>query len=208
MLISSQLKPEWFFWALDDLQNIAAHCRDVKDDSLFEIEAGLLFIAQHHSIILAELSQLSLQTTISHHDLWAIYAPNTLIYGKDPLEQDRVWRVIKAASECKQDGKREFRIEAEYAEADGFKVGLVSTVLTMPVYEGSVPISTLAYRPLHLLPRCEHIWDTLLARADKQLSFLRSSYKIQEHEGEGVVFGTPDTPSWEQKEPRRFYVSM
>lgn len=78
----------------------------------------------------------------------------------------------------------------------------------MPVYEGSVPISTLAYRPLHLLPQRQQIWDTLLARADRQLSFMRSPYKIQEHEGEGVVFGTPDTPSWEQKEPRRFYVSM
>ncbi|WPB05614.1 uncharacterized protein RHO25_010267 [Cercospora beticola] len=199
------LKPEWFFWALNDLQNVAAHCRDVGDDGLFEIEAGLLFIAQHHPIILAELSQLSITTMISYHELWAIYAPNTLIYGKDPLEQERVWRVIKAASECKQDGQREFRIEAEYSEADGYNVGLVSTILTMPVYEGSVSISTLAYRPLHLLPQREQIWNALLARADKQLSFLRSSCKIQEHEGEGVVFGTPDTTSWEQKEPRRFY---
>ncbi|KAF2208448.1 hypothetical protein CERZMDRAFT_107513 [Cercospora zeae-maydis SCOH1-5] len=200
------LKPEWFFWALNDLRVVATHCREVgDDDSLFEIEAGLTFIAQHHSILLAELSLLSTKTTISYNDLWAIYPPNTLIYGKDALEQDRVWRVMKAASHCKQDGSQEFKIEAEYAETDGIKVGLVSTNLTMPFYEGSVPINTLAYKPLYLLPERELIWADLLARADKQLSFLPHPYKIQEHEGEGVVFGTPDTPSWEQKEPQRFY---
>lgn len=202
------LKPEWFFWARQDLNNLAKHCKEVGDtESLFEIEAGLLFVAEHHNILLAELSNISLTSNISYLDLWAIFPPNTLVYGQDALEQDRVWRVTKGAKQCKDDGSSEFRIDSEFIESDGIKVGMASASLVIPSYDGSVTIDSLPYKPLHLLPQREQVWKTIPERTEKQLSFLSTPFKMQEHEGEGVVLGHPDTPAWEQKEPQRFYVS-
>lgn len=144
---------------------------------------------------------------ITYNDLWCIYAPGTLIYGRDFLEQDRVWRVTKAEAQTNQDRGREYRIDAESAESDGKKLGLVVSNLIVAAYDGSVPIESLTYKPLHMMPLREQIWRNLLARAERQLSFLSTPYKIQHHEGEAIVHGHIGTPEWEQKEPQRYYVS-
>ncbi|KAI5361160.1 Putative AAA+ ATPase domain, ATPase, AAA-type, core [Septoria linicola] len=200
------LDAQWFFWARHDLSNVAKHCKAIDDtESLFEIEAALLLTAEYHGTLLAELGQPSETSGIAYNDLWCIYAPGTLIYGRDFLEQDRVWRVTKAEAHMKQDGGREFKIDAESAESDGKKLGLVVSNLIIAAYDGSVPIESLAYKPLHMMPQREQIWRDLLARAERQLAFLSTPYKIQDHEGEAIVYGHANTPEWEQKDPQRYH---
>lgn len=164
-------------------------------------------MAEHYTELKDDLSPVSIRSSIAFDNIWAVYAPNTLIRGQDVLEQVRVWRVKHASFQSTLDGKPELNIAVEFHETDGQRVGWATANLKVPSYEGCVLVETLPYVPLHLLHNREQIWAALSQRAEKQLSFLSSAFTVQEHDGECLVYGHPEAPPWEPSEPLRYYVS-
>ena len=119
----------------------------------FEIEAGLRYIREDFDPTFTSLANLLPNKQITYSVLWAIFPPNTIIYGRDQLHNPRAWRV-RSAAECEdRDGHQWFQIEPEHVDYDGQNIGTVdSDSLKISVFHGARDISDLPYFPVDYAP--------------------------------------------------------
>lgn len=176
----------FFYWARVELQLLARHFRQLEDSqSLFEIEAGLQFIQTEWSQTQAALDSL-LPTSISFKNLWAIFPPDCLVVGKDPLSGNRIWR-SRSAVEKRTDNGIIFVISAESIDWNGKNLGLVRSQLTIDDFSGTLAIGDLPYAPLRYHPRAKVVMQRILERSQKKLTYCSRGFQIRDHEGLGLT---------------------
>lgn len=116
---------------------------------IFEIEAGLRYIREDFDRTFTSLANLLPNNQITYPVLWAIFPPNTIIYGVDQLLNPRAWRVRSVAEQEGDDGNQWLQIEPEHIDFDGENVGTVrSDSLKINAFPGAQSISELPYFPI------------------------------------------------------------
>lgn len=145
--------------------------KKAEDISLmFEIEAALRYIREDFENTFTSLSNLLPNMQITYPILWAIFPPNTIIYGIDQLQNPRAWRVRSVSEEEDQKGNQWLQIEPEHIDYDGKDVGTVkSNPLIINAFPGARNISELPYFPLEYASNPTAIRNNLLEMGRKAM---------------------------------------
>ncbi|OHE97571.1 hypothetical protein CORC01_07186 [Colletotrichum orchidophilum] len=179
----------FLFWARSELELLATHYAasgDAADKpALFEIRSALAFITQEWAHTDSLLSSL-LPHSISFDLLWVVFPPECLVIGKDELGFDNIWRARTHSVVRQQDGSNNFVIVAEQLEWDGSVLGYARTRLTVPGFNGLIPMEDLPYIPLKFHSGQRALMERILVRGEKKLKFCKKGFKIQQYSGRGL----------------------
>ncbi|KAJ6256480.1 ATP-dependent zinc metalloprotease FtsH [Drechslerella dactyloides] len=165
---------------------------------IFELEAGLEFIREHHSGTLMELGNLvvlEMVNPITFELVWTLFEPGTLLYANNNLGDSCIYRARYCQKAKAQDGTLYWKITAEYVDSDGIKYGVVRAAeFAIPMFPGAVCIPDLEIFPFKYHPRMEDETQAILKRADKALELKGAC--LQEYKGralnkKGVKFNLP-----------------
>lgn len=137
---------------------------------IFEIEAGLRYIREDFDRTFTSLANLLPNNQITYPVLWAIFPPNTIIYGVDQLLNPRAWRVRSVSEQEDNKGNQWLQIEPEHIDYDGENVGTVqSDSLKINAFPGAKSISELQYFPIEYAPDPAAIRKGLLEMGRKAI---------------------------------------
>ncbi|KAH9220381.1 hypothetical protein DL95DRAFT_329576 [Leptodontidium sp. 2 PMI_412] len=151
----------------------------------FELEAGVEFIHEHFGYVFHELKQLP-KNEITFSNLWTLFPPNTLVYGTDPLKQDRIYRVKGSRYKEEPDGSTNFILSIDYLDSDGELTGFLRNIACkIAAFEGSMIITNLSLYPFALHPEHEALKNDLVVRGEKLLR-LRGRH-LQEYSGHAIT---------------------
>ena len=151
----------------------------------FEIEAGLRYIREDFNTTLTSLANLLPNKRITFSVLWAIFPPNTIIYGRDDLLNPRAWRV-RSTSEVEEPwGRKLLRIEPEYIDFDGQNVSTANFErLEINAFIGARDISELPYLPVDYAPNPTTVRTNLLEMGRRAMSL--HGRQLVEYKGHGL----------------------
>ncbi len=159
------------------------------EDLLFELSAGLKFIAEEFGADMAALESLTGEGTITTNLLWMLFAPNSLTIGQDELGQ--TFAVLVRSSGLSEDSDRNplFVLRADQLDHDGNRVVLRTRMtLYIPGFDGKMDLTELPFLPLKWHPDREAIKQQLLARWDRAEIF--HGRLLAEYKGHGMREGT------------------
>ena len=145
--------------------------KNAEDTSfIFEIEAGLRYIREDFDTTFTSLANLLPNKQITYLVLWAIFPPNTIVYGVDQLQNPRAWRVRSTSEREDDNGNQWLQIEPEHIDFDGENVGAVnSESLQIKAFPGARNISDLPYFPIEYAPDPAAIRKSLLEMGRKAM---------------------------------------
>lgn len=142
------------------------------------------FIKEHFSSLISDLQSLPTDHITFEH-LWALFPYNCLVYGRDGLGQDQVYRAKSHAYMKNQDGSVVFGLKYDYVDSNGRRTGFVDAgQRIIKQFEGSSYITSLSFFPFERHPRCEDLRKGLIIRGEKALR-LRGRH-LQEYNGHAV----------------------
>ena len=137
---------------------------------IFEIKAGLQYIREDFDTTFTSLTNLLPNKQITYLVLWAIFPPNTLIYGIDQLLNPRAWRVRTVSEREDDKGNQWLQIEPQHIDYDGENVGMVNPEsLRINSFPGARNISELPYFPIEYAPDPAAIRKSLLEMGRKAM---------------------------------------
>ena len=120
---------------------------------IYEIEAALRYIREDFDSTFTSLSNLLPNRQITFPMLWALFPPNTMVYGMDQLHNSRAWLIRRADETEDKDGNQWLQLTPEHIDYDGNKVAAVnSKPLKIQAFSGAKKISDLQYFPLNYHP--------------------------------------------------------
>ena len=145
--------------------------KNAEDTSfIFEIEAGLRYIREDFDTTFTSLRNLLPNKQITYLVLWAIFPPNTIIYGIDQLLNPRAWRVRTVSEQEDNKGNHWLQIEPKHIDYDGQNVGAVNSgSLRINAFPGARNISELPYFPIDYAPDPAAIRKSLLEMGRKAM---------------------------------------
>ena len=113
---------------------------ETQESIITELDVALQFIGEEYGDLIPNVEQLLKEKRMTFNNLWTILAPNTLIYSKDELGNDRIHRL--EASGVTQDQNRSYylAISANHIDSDGLRLRIVREGLKIPQFKGALPI--------------------------------------------------------------------
>ncbi|PVI00677.1 P-loop containing nucleoside triphosphate hydrolase protein [Periconia macrospinosa] len=183
---TTEMTPNFMFWARSELEMLAEHYQNVNDkQATFEINAALKFIESEYEDMIPVLPSL-LPNSITFEYLWAIFPPDCLVVSTHPLGFERI-SCARSHSVQRIEGVIYRVLNCEYLAWDGAKAGYMSQTLMVPIYQGVKLISELPCIPLQYHPRRDAIIEEVLKRSSKALEYWQPGYKHEEHHGTGLA---------------------
>ncbi|KAK7947808.1 aaa family atpase [Apiospora aurea] len=128
---------------------------------------------------------------IRYDDLWTVFPPGTLIYGKPFQGQDQVfvvrdnlwpWPTNRGAGE-----DQFWNLEVWSYDWKNTTFGRISFFLTFKKFDGLVPLTTLEYYPFQLHREYDAVWKRLVGRGKKFKSLCRAETRLFEYDGKAVL---------------------
>lgn len=155
-----------------------------------ELDVALKFIHEEYGDLIPSVERLLEENKMTFNNLWTILAPNTLIYSKDELGNDRIHRLESSGITQDRNGSYFLSIIATHIDSDGVRLGIVYEGLKIPQFEGALPIGELPVYPVQYHTDREGLHARLLRRGNIQLVFHGDGHRLREHEGYGMRVGS------------------
>jgi hypothetical protein len=125
---------------------------------------------------------------VQFDDLWTIFPPGSLIYGKPFQNEDQLFVVNDNLKTWPQNDDRTWKLDAWTFDWTGEK--FERTCLTLPFerYEGQKAITALPFYPLELHPKHQDILEELLNRGKKFRSLCEAEdgARLFEYKGDSI----------------------
>lgn len=128
-----------------------------------------------------------LPSSINFRYLWAILPPNTILVGKDELDEYRAYSLRKHAMTTSVDGGVGLQVTTEHVDSNGIKFGLVDESQIIPEFSGRIDIEELPLSPLAMHPQRKTIRQQILERNEKQLLFHHNEAQLKEYTGHALT---------------------
>lgn len=164
---------------LNSLENI-----DANFERRFELNAGVLFIKEHWSHVIAEMNLVP-DGQIKFDHLWTLFSPGCLVYSIDELDQDCVYRYRSCTYKRERDESRMFEIEAGYLDSNGQRIGYIEKIFLIKEFRESMTVTDLVIYPFELHYNYEEQQKSLLERADKALRL--QGRHLQDYKGHAIM---------------------
>jgi hypothetical protein len=192
LLLTVQVQPKLLYWSspalrkrLLELENRGEKTSE-DNQTVLEIRAALKWVESEYSHMSVGLETMKTEGKITFEYLWALLPPNVLVLSKeDVFNQDRLYRVRRHSLERTQNGVI-LALDSQYTDSNGKTLGHVATKLSIPNFEGAVPITSLPFYPLECHPDAPSICQKLLARGKAQLAYHKSGHQFREYSGFGL----------------------
>lgn len=114
---------------------------------------------------------------LEFQNLWMVYKPGTLAYGKfDGIE--RVYKLVNASLEEEDNGEKYWNLVLEKIDCNGTDFGRVTLYFTVSEYEGHKAIKELKVFPLEFHEERQRIREELISRGRKFVSLFGVHYRM------------------------------
>jgi hypothetical protein len=135
---------------------------------------------------IAAKNDLVANGVITFEHLWTIFEPGVLVYGTDE-GKERVYELQSAAYLEDQSGSSYLQLYSRGIDWDGDKFGGSSVYLCNYEFEGTKPITRLAYFPLGFHPHERDLISRLTARGKVFQKF--AGYHFMAYRGTALTYG-------------------
>jgi hypothetical protein len=132
--------------------------------------------------------------TIQFVDLWTIFPPGTLIYGKPFQDQDQVFVVIDYSNTWprvdRNTGENHpWTLEAWAYDWKGGSFGRSSFVISFNHFDGRLPLTSLEFYPFHLHRQYDEVWKELVERGKlfQEICMAKEGSRMFEYGGNAIL---------------------
>lgn len=143
-----------------------------------DLNAALQFIDEEHGGNIVEFQRLISYGEITYDLLWALFAPNTLIYHYHELtEQDQVLLVRSVQYLQRTDESYYVRVNCDIISCDGKSFGMARDIGNeIDLYPGASKIQDLVVFPLKYHPKSTQILEHARRRGKKFAGMFKNTY--------------------------------
>ena len=143
-----------------------------------DLNAALQFIDEEHGGNIVEFQRLISYGEITYDLLWALFAPNTLIYHYHELtEQDQILLARSVEYLKRPDDSPYLRVNCDIISCDGKSFGIAREIGNeIDFYPGASKILDLIVFPLKYHPKATQILDHARKRGKKFARMSKNTY--------------------------------
>ena len=179
--------------------------QEERDESLIcDIQIGIFYVDEYLGNIMNDVKQMVSQREISYDAVWALFFPNSLVYGRHTnTDQDTVLIVRRSGYAIRRDYTRYLKVVCDIIHDDGQQFGFARRVLEIDEYSGTRPIASLPVYPLQyhddnygVYSRAVELGKRLVqlpTHSFREISG-RASRRVDPRETDVRLFVTPPTP--------------
>jgi hypothetical protein len=132
--------------------------------------------------------------TVQFADLWTVFPPGTLIYGKPFQDEDQVFIVIDNKLTWPQTDRSTgnpapWRLEAWTYDWNNKSFGRTSFIIEFNPFDGHLPLTSLEYYPFQLHPLYGKIWKGLVERGRtfRRICTVEEGSQLFEYAGNAIL---------------------
>jgi hypothetical protein len=141
-----------------------------------DIGTALRFVDEDFGGVINNLQSLLSSGEITFDLLWAIFPPGEVVVTVEHglLRQSQAFPVLTADYGQHRNGERYFWARGKIITHDGQDFGKGTFVPTIEAFEGSRKLTTLEFLPMKFHPEEIKLRQSLIARGQKYVSFLKN----------------------------------
>ena len=175
---SGRFEPLIHRWT--ELEEAIVRLRVEKDpkstDRLKHAELLHDLLAQEFKDTIDSSVDMKTQGVMTYEHLWTLFQPGALVYSK-LQNQDRVFRLHKSKYGQDRDGNPVFWLTCQYIDYDGTRFGTNKINMSIPIFEGTRPISNLPALPMNFHTNAAELRAKLIERGGKVEDLAGSHYR-------------------------------
>ncbi|KAG9524365.1 P-loop containing nucleoside triphosphate hydrolase protein, partial [Aureobasidium melanogenum] len=175
---------------LDQASTISAKINSEKsgDDTTSVLQPSETELSLKHTQILRDLlydefqvliessRDMKAQGVMTYEALWTIFEPGTLVYAREE-GQDRVFNMLSGKYGFDKDEKPVFWLKIRFIDFDGTKFGWTVAKISIPEFQGTCPIASLAAYPVEYHSDEATLLKTLMDRGSVVESLVGTHYR-------------------------------
>ena len=152
--------------------------KDSQDAGLIaDIKAALQYIEEEHGKNIADFKKLAAHDEITYLLLWALFAPNTLVYHYHHMTEQGIISIARRVEYRRRRDNSEYAlIECDVIGNDGISFGLARDSYEIDFFVGSRTISHLKVYPLKYNMNQAAICEHAVSRGKRFAKLDRHSY--------------------------------
>lgn len=130
------------------------------------------------------------EDAIGFQDLWTVFPPGTLVYGRPFQGQDQVFIVKDNRESWPSSGYREHNSWSLRVWSYDWKNGSFGRngfELVFQKFDGFVPLTSLEYYPFNLHPKYHDVWKKLVDRGKEFQKLCNAESRLFEYDGEALL---------------------
>ena len=116
------------------------------------------------------------QGVMTFEHLWTLFQPGSFVYSRQQ-GQDRIFRLHSSKYGQDRNGNPVFWLTCQYVDYDGTRFGTNKLNVSIPLYEGTRPITNLPTLPFDFHASKEELKEKLIERGGKIETFAGSHYR-------------------------------
>lgn len=151
-----------------------------------DISTAIEFAQEQHGSTLANIQSLGNEITFDL--LWALFAPNTMVYTTENILKEPQAMKLIGAGYITEEGVTFFVVKGHIIHHDGQDLGLGEYAIRIQAFPGAKKITSLEALPLSLHPNSMSIQDQLIARGRSYAQLLDPV--LNEYKGAAAKDGT------------------
>ncbi|KAF8532083.1 P-loop containing nucleoside triphosphate hydrolase protein [Gautieria morchelliformis] len=179
--------PKLFFYSHFGLENRLEkeQSKDLQDVALIaDLKVALQYIEEDHGNNIADFKKLTAHEEITYVLLWALFAPNTLVYYYHHMtEQAQILIARSVLPKQRRDLSRYTAIECDFITNDGTSFGLARNSLEIDPFVGARRIQHLTVYPLKYHKDKDAICGHAVSRGRKFVTLNKLSHSYNEISG-------------------------
>ncbi|KAJ6163163.1 hypothetical protein N7497_003142 [Penicillium chrysogenum] len=178
IVVQSERLKEFLKKALTDYPAITK-LRDEEQDPTTKAHVDMFYRIMDEELrdLIDRKNDLVAKGVITHDLAWTILEPQGVVLSSSGGAL-RAYSFARASSELEASATDYFAVE--YVDFDGSKFGYISSLITIPYFPGTTPITSLPIYPLRYHPEKDTVQELLISRGKKWEAYKGYHFKSYE----------------------------
>ncbi|KAI5247435.1 P-loop containing nucleoside triphosphate hydrolase protein [Aureobasidium subglaciale] len=131
---------------------------------------------EEFQMLIESSRDMKVQGVMTYEALWTMFEPGALVYAREE-GQDRIFNLLSGKYGVDKDQKPVFWLKIRFIDFDGTKFGWSTTKISVPEFQGTCPIASLATYPIEYHTDEATLRDRLITRASEIESLVGTHYR-------------------------------
>ncbi|KAL1646915.1 hypothetical protein SLS58_003051 [Diplodia intermedia] len=162
---------------------IEARANETDPETKRHVELLWTILEEELRDTIAQKRDLLSNGVITYQAVWTIFEPGVIVFNNED-GADRAYALSDGSYSC---DPPQFNVAVRSIDWDGERFGYVNSVLEVPYFSGTRPITSLPVHPLHYHPKLKQVKKNLVARG--RLFEAYKGFHFKAYEGVCIGYG-------------------
>jgi len=154
----------------------ATYADEKAEEKLKHAELLHALLAKEFQDIIDSSVDMKGQGVMTYEHLWTLFQPGSFVYSKQQ-SQDRIFRLHSSKYGQDRNGNPVYWLTCQYVDYDGTRWGTNKLNVSIPLFEGTRPITSLQTVPLEFHANKDDLMAKLIERGGKVEKLAGSHYR-------------------------------